>query len=212
MLNSIKWNCLHHSKIRMLKIDYSFYDRIENTLDIGNRMGRTYYIDFLTRKEVKKNLMKGKDYLGRKFIVIKIGGICLDTMEFFESGQVFFERYQNEPHMVAANFEGMFLWTVGGTTPLQYQLINNLVDGKLVKIQEEHRINSGNHNLIVANMDYWENCYARIIQKNLRIWSEKNRSAKIIQRNWKMCRYNPKYTICKKILNEQFDAYLKGIC
>ena len=39
-------------------------------------------------------------------------------------------------------------------------------------------------------MDYWE-----------------NRCAKIIQKNWDICRYNPNNTICKKILGEQFDEY-----
>ena len=30
----------------------------------------------------------------------------------------------------------MFIWTSGGTRPEQYQLINDLVDGKLVEIKE----------------------------------------------------------------------------
>ena len=75
-------------------------------------------------------------------------------------------------------------------SPPQYKLINDLVDGKIVKIKEEHRFNSSKWNVIIASMDYWE-----------------NRFAKIIQRNWDICRYNLKYTICKKILNEQYDEY-----
>ena len=70
--------------------------------------------------------------------------------------------------------------------------INDLVDGKLVKVNEEHRFNSSNHNVIIANMDYWEHHFAKIIQKN-----------------WRICRYNPRYSVCKKILNEQFDDYLR---
>ena len=73
----------------------------------------------------------------------------------------------------------MFIWTTGGTRPEQYQLINDLVDGKLVEVKEEHRFNSGKFNCIIASMDYWENHFAKVIQKNFLI-----------------SRYN-RYTICK---------------
>ena len=174
-------------------IDFTFFDRIQDTFDLGDRMGTTDYIDFLTQDEVPKNMMKGVDCYGRKFLTMKIGGIDLDTMKFFKSGQVFFERYSNQPYIASADFEGMFIWTTGGTNPDQYQLINDLVDGKLVKIKEEHKFNSGNSNVIIANMDYWENHFAKIIQKNFII-----------------ARYNPKYTICKNILNRQFDEYINS--
>ena len=175
-------------------IDFTFFDRVNDTFDLRGRMGTTDYIDFLTRNEVPKNVMKGIDIYGRKFLTMKIGGIDLDNNKFFKSSQVFFERYTGEPYLASADFEGLFIWTTGGTNPAQYKLINDLVDGKLVKIEEAHRFNSGKHNVIIANMDYWE-----------------NHAAKIIQKNWHFCRYTPNYTICKKILNEQFDEYLKGI-
>ena len=178
----------------MSGINTTFFDRVHDTFDLGGRMGTTDYIDFLTQKEVPKNVMKGVDDYRRKFLTLKVGGIDLDNMKFFRSAQVFFERYTGEPNIAGADFEGMFIWITGGARPIQYQLINDLVDGKLVKIVEEHRFNSSKHNVILANMDYWENHFARLIQKN-----------------WKICRYNPKYNICKKILNEQFDEYLKGI-
>lgn len=171
-------------------IDFTFYDRVPDTYDLSGRMGRTDYIDFLTRDEVPKNVMKGKDRYGRNFLTIKIGGIDLDDNKFFRSSQVFFQRYTDSPCIASADFEGMFIHTYGGATPPQYQLINDLVDGKVVKIKEEHRFNSRKWNVIIANMDYWENKFSRIIQKN-----------------WDICRYNMEYTICKKILNEQYDEY-----
>jgi hypothetical protein len=153
---------------------YECYDSIHNTLDIGDRRGMTDYIDFLTQDEVKKNVMKGIDCYSRKFITIKIGGYDLDTGNFFRTGEVFFQRYTGEPDIMGANFDGMFIWTVGGTTPVQYELIHDLLNGK-------------------SNMDYWENHFARIIQ-----------------RNWIICRYNPRYAICKKILNEQYNEYISS--
>ena len=175
-------------------IDFTFYDRVNDTYDLGGRMGSTDYIDFLTQKEVPKNMMKGIDRHGRKFLTMKIGGFDLNNMRFFRSGQVFFERYTGSPYIASGWFGGAFLQTTAGTRPIQYQLINDLVDGKIVKIKKDHRFSSSNSNVIIANMDYWENHFARIIQKN-----------------WKICRYNPNYAICNKILNEQFDEYLMTV-
>lgn len=174
-------------------IDFTFYDRVNDEYDLGGRMGHTDYIDFLTQDEVPKNMMKGKDMYGRKFLTMKIGGIDLDNNKFFRSGQVFFQRYTDEPYVAGADFEAAFIHTTGGTKPLQYQLINDLVDGKLVKIKEEHRFCSNRYNVVIANMDYWEDKFAKIIQKN-----------------WFISRYNPCFTICKKILNEQYDEYQKN--
>jgi hypothetical protein len=87
--------------------------------------------------------------------------------------------------------EGSFIWTGGGKHPIQYQLINDLVDGKLVKIKKEHRFISSNSNVILANMDYWENL-----------------AAKKIQKNWNNYRFNPKNRICSKILIKKLNNYL----
>lgn len=177
----------------MPEIDFSFFDRVYDIYDLNGRMGVTDYIDFLKQNEVPKNVMKGIDCYGRKFLTMKVGGICLDTGIFFKSGQVFFERYSNEPFIASGSFDGIFIWTTGGTTSIQYKLINDLVDGKLVKLEEEHKFNSSNYNVVIANMDYWENKFARMIQ-----------------RNWTICRYNPNYSICKKILDKQYDEYINS--
>ena len=183
------------------KIDFTFYDRVKDEYNLRGRMGHTDYIDFLTQDEVPKNMTKGTDGHGRKFLTMKIGGINLDNNKFFRAGQVFFQRYTDQPHIVGAGFHDYslgfgdsFIDTCGGTKPAQYQLINDLVDGKLVKIKKEHHFASSNHNAIIANMDYWENRFSRIIQKN-----------------WFISRYNPTYTICKKVLNEQYDEYSSKI-
>ena len=174
----------------MNQVDTSFFNRVHDTFDLGGRMGTP--TDFLTHDEVPKNVMKGIDCYGRRFLTLKVGGYDLDNMKFFKTGQVFFERYNDAPPLSGQFGDSMFIWTTGGTAK-QYQLINDLVDGKVVKIKEEHRFNSSKFNCIIANMD-WENYYAKVIQKNFRI-----------------ARYNPKYTMCKNILNRQFDEYLNNL-
>ena len=41
-------------------------------LDLGNRVGWTQYIDFITWDEVNYPIMKGRDKFNRYFIVIKM--------------------------------------------------------------------------------------------------------------------------------------------
>ena len=178
-------------------VNVDFFNKVDDIYDIGERMGCTDYIDFLDQDEVPKNLMKGIDMYRRPFLTVKIGGIDLETNKFFRSGQVFFQRYTDSLTIAGACFRGnkfkssdSFINTCGGTRPEQYQLINDLVDGKLIKIKEEHKFNSSKYNVIIASMDYWENKFARTIQKN-----------------WFISRYNPRFTICKKILNQQYDEY-----
>lgn len=153
------------------RIDNSFFQRINNEdiYDLQGRMGKTDYIDFLTKREIPKNVMKGVDKYNRRFIILKIGGYDLYTSKFFRTGQVFFERYTNEREIMGANFEGMFIWTQGGTNYDQYKLINDLVDEKLVKLKETHHFNSGTCNCLVANMNYWNKLPTKLLGKDLNI-------------------------------------------
>lgn len=153
------------------KIDNSFFERISNNdiFDLNGRMGLTDYIDFLKKSEVPKNVMKGVDKFSRRFIILKIGGYDLDSGIFFRTGQVFFERYTNQSEIMGANFEGIFIWTQGGTNRDQYKLINDLVDEKLVKLKENHYFNSGTHNCLVANMNFWQKLPEKLINKDLSI-------------------------------------------
>lgn len=187
-------------------VDTSFYDNIVDIYDLKGRMGCTDYIDFLTRREVPKNIMKGIDCFNRAFITLKIGFYDLDTGKFRKSGQVFFQRYTNGINWQSATFknykqtddyDGTFMVTDGGMCQEQYQLINDLVSNttntKLFQIKEYHRPMVIREGSLIATMDYWEDKAARKIQKH-----------------WLTCRYNPEYAICKKIVNRQFDEYSEG--
>ena len=177
-----------------IEINVDFYDKIHDILDLKGRMGITHYIDFLTIKEVSKNLMKGIDKFNRKFITIKVGIIDSKTGKIKKKQQVFFQRYSGESGWMGASLQGQFMETYGGMTESQYKLLNDLVNGKTIIIEDCHRISNYLNGDIIASMDTCEKKYA-----------------KIIQRNFLICRYNPDYKLCKNIINKQYDLYIKGI-
>ena len=159
-------------------------------LDIGNKVGFTNYIDFIRLEDVNYPFMKGIDIYGRKFIVVKMivnNEIIMDT---------YFQRYSdNTRHWMVGNHatKRSLLDTVGtGLIPEQIELLKKIISGEIVKIEEKHNTNFGN-----------------FIGNYIRLYDEKKEnSAKIIQRNWRICRYNPKYKMCEKI---QYDD-LVDIC
>lgn len=180
--------------INQIEINIDFYDKIHHILDLKGRMGITHYIDFLRLEEVKKNIMKGIDKFNRKFITIKVGIMDSKTGKLIRKQQVFFQRYSDESGWMGASLQGEFMETYGGMTEHQFKLLNDLVDGKTIIIEENHRISNYLNGDIIASMDTYEKKYA-----------------KIIQRNYFICRYNPEYKLCKKIVNKQYDYFIKGI-
>ena len=60
-------------------------------LDLGQRMGHTGYLDFLTPKDLSAPIMRGIDSLGRPFIAI-----CYRTRERV-SVECLFQRYTDDP-------------------------------------------------------------------------------------------------------------------
>lgn len=159
-------------------------------LDIGEKVGFTQYIDFIRFDEVIHPFMKGIDVFGRKFVVIKMivnEEIIMDT---------YFQRYSdNTRHWMVANHatKHTLLNTVGsGLVPEQIALLKKIVSGENVRIEEKHNTDFGNY-----------------IGDYVRLYDEKKeKAAKFIQKNWLVCRYNPKYKMCQKI---QYDG-LVDIC
>jgi len=174
------------------------YDSIKDEYDIGGRSGHTDYIDFLKLDEVPKNVMRGVDCFRRKFITLKVGVQDQKTGELRKSSQVFFQRYTDGRSWMGANFgSNWFLETCGGMTNNQYDIIEDLVNGKTIKLTDAHRHSGGfNNGDIIATMDTWET---------------RERAANIIKRNWLIAFYDPSYSIRKNILNRQFDEYAEEL-
>ena len=137
-----------------------FYNKITNILDIGNREGITDYIDFINENEITHNLMKGVDVCNRKFIVMKVGIMDPETGKLKRFQQVFFQRYSGDYyHWMSARIIGQFefMHSYGGMREEQYKMLNDLVNGKTLIIEDFHRFSSSNFTgNIVATMDTWE--------------------------------------------------------
>ena len=111
-----------------------YYELKAPILDIGTREGWTGYIDFITWDEVHESLMKGKDRIGRKFIVAKF------TVGERQIMQTFFQRYSDTSHpwMGCGHATINLIDTCGGITEDQVQLLRDIIDDQEPEIKEEH--------------------------------------------------------------------------
>tara|TARA_B100000242_G_C43002976_1_gene466033 strand:+ start:647 stop:1222 length:576 start_codon:yes stop_codon:yes gene_type:complete len=179
------------------------HDRIKDEFDLKGRMGNTHYLDFLYPDEIPKNKMKGRDIFDRDFIILKVGIYDYNRQTLKKTGQVFFQRYPRSElthpsyfyNWQGATLDGEFLHTGGGISEAQIKLICDIVNNKKIMVESKHRVCKFRENdrKEIASMDYWED------------WA-----ARVIQRQFLKCRYDPKYSICKKIVNRQFNEYLNG--
>jgi len=110
-------------------------------LNIGERSGWTSYIDFIKPDELgKAYVMKGKDAIGRKFIVFKsevqTNGVKIPLFT------TFFQRYNSEDlvyHSAGHYGTNMFL-TTGGACLMQMKLLRDLLrDGSVNLTVEKMR-------------------------------------------------------------------------
>ena len=179
------------------------HDMIKDEFDLKGRMGNTHYLDFLYPDEIPKNKMKGRDIFDRDFIILKVGIYDYNRQTLKKTGQVFFQRYPRSElthpsyfyNWQGATLDGEFLQTGGGINRDQIKLICDIVNNKKIMVESKHRVCKFRENdrKEIASMDYWED------------WA-----ARVIQRQFLKCRYDPRYTMCKKIVNRQFNEYLNG--
>lgn len=153
------------------------------TLYIDNLFGRTGYIDFITLDDMTHSIMRGIDSINRRFIVIKMN---IDNQNLF---QTFFQRYSDcDGLWMGAGHHGIHLiCTEGGMVDCQFKLIEDIINDKIVKIEEKHNPNI--HSFIgkyVAN----EKIYNAVLK---------------IQRAWRLCRYTPTYKMCETVQMNNFD-------
>ena len=162
------------------------------TLDLKGRTGVTDYIDFITMKDLGDNsIMKGVDRFRRNFVVMKLyidGRIILQTV---------FQRYSDNlsEWRGCGNFTPsplLFDSTVSIEEP-HFNFILSVLRGETVNLTEENS-SYNYHSLIGAPVFVYN----------------KNQidACNIIQRNWRLCRYDPSYNMCHVIqFRNLLDTY-----
>ena len=160
-------------------------------LDTGNRCGGTGYIDFITMEEVTNSIMWGRDIYNRYFLVFKLlidGKIVLQTL---------FQRYSDKKYIWKGCGHGsinplLFYSDINIGIP-QINLFLKLMKNERVIITQEH------------------NAFSDYIGKEVYLFNqEKWDASKVIQRNWRKCRYDPIYKMCEKVqLNNLNDICVK---
>tara|TARA_R110002110_G_C13272610_1_gene701830 strand:+ start:197 stop:751 length:555 start_codon:yes stop_codon:yes gene_type:complete len=112
----------------------------ENTpiLEIGDRRGRTDYIDFIAFDEVNYPIMHGIDYHGRSFIVFKVF-VEVDGKDKIYL-QTIFRRYTDQNGWMGCGVREFF-YTCGGIGINQYQFMIELVRNGKAILEKKHRPN-----------------------------------------------------------------------
>ena len=156
--------------------------------DVGNRNGQTDYIDYLKWEEITEPVMKGIDIFGRHFVVIKMK---IDNKLFMET---YFQRYTNDSRWMSCGHATSRFLNTGGTglDENQIQLLKSIIQEESIEIKNEHR----------TDYPYYNGKIVKLYDE------KKENAAKVIQEQWKKCRYNPKYRMCSVIQLKNLDTIL----
>ncbi len=156
--------------------------------DVGSRNGQTDYIDYLKWDEITEPVMKGIDIFSRHFVVVKMK---IDNKLFMET---YFQRYTNDSRwMSCGHATSRFLNTCGtGLNENQIQLLKFIIEGQSIEIKNEHR----------TDYPYYNGKIVKLYDE------KKENAAKVIQEQWKKCRYNPKYRMCSTVQLKNLDNIL----
>ena len=110
------------------------------TLDIGERTGRTSYIDFIKPDELANaSLMKGEDMYGRRFLVFK-SEVRVDG-ERIRLFTTFFQRYPSESesndevlYHTAGHYGTHMFTTTGGSSLVQMEYVRDFVRDRRIDL------------------------------------------------------------------------------
>jgi len=108
------------TKILSLKFD---------RLDIGNRIGSTDYLDFITPEELNShNVMSGYDFASRPFFVFK-AEIEFDTGRKLKTFSTFFQRYADNDLTwhICGHYGRNIMCTCGGSNNDQIKMLYELL-------------------------------------------------------------------------------------
>ena len=164
-----------------------YYDLDCPILDVGQRMGWTQYIDYITWDEVEYPIMKGIDSARRKFVVLKV---VVNNVRIM---QTFFQRYTGgSGWMGCGHATTNLIDTSGCLRDNQIQFIKKIINDEKPIVKEE-----------------LSPCLEIFLNNSVELYDERKiNAATLIQRAWKKCRYNPRFVMCHTVQNRNLDLIL----
>ena len=172
--------------IKKIFIDSTF-PKLDYTYNHIQKHSSTDYLDRFTWDEVTNPIMIGTDNYRRKFLILKL---IIDNTKYM---QTFFQRYtdNNLLWMGCGHATNEFLSTIGGLKIDEAKLIVDIIEGKEIILNNDHRIFQDNINKKVMLYD-----------------EEKHIAANKIKNYWFNCKFNPEYKICREFLDRSYKILL----
>lgn len=172
--------------------------------NIGKMIGDISNLDWMDFEKLEDDVVVGSTIDKEKYFLVMKYELQLSTKRYIKNFQCFFQPcYANKDLWVSNTNSISFINTRFGLTPYQKKLVENLIDGKIVTLTPNHFP-----------------CENRFIGKKIAtpdVW-RKQRAVEIIERNWVICRYTPKYKMCEEVLmhnieeaKEEYESTMRTI-
>ena len=158
--------------------------------NIGKMIGDIENLDWIDFENLEDDITIGTSIDEREFLVIKYQ-IESTNKKYLRHTQCFYQAYKKNNGFWISNINTIsFINTRFGITPYQKNLIERLINGEIVIITPNHYPCETNYiGKRIATLETWK----------------KEKAAKIIQKNWRICRYDPKYKMCETVLMNNIE-------
>ena len=181
-------------------MDIGKLDQLPST-EIGLMLGNINNLDWMDFEKLENDITVGKTIIKEtRFLVVKYE-LELTKKKYIKNFQCFYQPYSRDKDLWISNLNTIsFINTRFGLTNYQKKMIENLINGKIVIITPNHLPCDTKHiGKKIATPETWR----------------KKRAVEIIERNWIICRYEPKYKMCETVLMNNIEEakieYLKQI-
>jgi hypothetical protein len=169
--------------------------------NIGKMIGDVNSLDWMDFEKLEHDITIGSGVSDEIWFIILKCKIKISKFEYREVTQCFREYNKSFPSCLMSNNDSSkFIFGDMCLNQDQIKLIKCLLNGEIVTLKNEHLV--------------FENSYKGKQIAILDTWKKK-KAVKKIERNWLICRYDPRYKMCGDVLmhniEEARNEYLNSI-
>lgn len=165
--------------------------------DIGKMIGDINNLDWMDFEKMENDITFGTSIMDEKIFLIVKYAIEISKNNFKKGVQCFvydFNRWTTLENGI--NFMEIDM----KMSPSQFNLVKNMITEKIGTVKEIHKPLGNNYiGKKIAILSLWE----------------KIKAVRKIERNWLICRYDPRYKMCEKVLfnniEEARQEYLSSL-